>query len=244
MPPLLLEHPHPFHVVHRHHAGRQSAMIVANQCDMMRMRVDQVANLTDVPFGHQPAVVEQDDVRRERLHFVQHVAGDQHAFSLGAESLDDVHQLAAGDRIGARERLVEKQHFADHGRSAWASLIRCRMPFRVAADRPIFVLGHADGFDRAGGGIAGGGAAQPAQPGRGVHEILPRHPFVKRILLRAEADDPVQRRIVPDILAQNAHRPLAGIKLPGGELKQRRFPRAVGAEQARSRRREFGSTAY
>ena len=90
---------------------------------------------------------------------------------------------------------------------------------------------HADGFQRSGGGVASGAAPHAAQPSRSVDEILAGHPFVERILLGAQPDEAIQRRIVPNALAQHADFALRGKKLPGGQLQQRRFSRAVRAEQ-------------
>ena len=45
----------------------------------VRMLVDEIANLVDVAFGDDPAVVDQQDVRRHRLDLVQDVARDEDA---------------------------------------------------------------------------------------------------------------------------------------------------------------------
>ena len=77
-------------------------------------------------------------------------------------------------------------------------------------------------------------AARRPEPGQfcgGVDEVPARHPLVKCVLLRTEADQAVERRVVPHLLAQHAHRPLAGVKLPGGQLQQGRLPRPIGTEQ-------------
>ena len=108
----------------------------------MRMLVDQVANLPHLALGHQPAAVQQDDVRRERLDLVQDVTGDHHASSSPIQAADHFQQVAPGHRIGAGERLVQKQH---------ARLVDQRLgqlrplphSLGVAADRPVHVFGHA-----------------------------------------------------------------------------------------------------
>src|SRR5262249_21188277 len=87
----------PLHVGARHQPGGELAVVAAHERDAVRVLVDQVAELADVAFGHEPAVIEQDDPRRQRLHLVEDVAGDDDAFALGGQREDDVHQLAAGD---------------------------------------------------------------------------------------------------------------------------------------------------
>ena len=72
---------------------------------------------------------------------------------------------------------------------------------------------------------------QAAQSGAGVDEIPAGHPFVEGVLLRAEADRAIEGGIVPDRLAEHANCSLAGAKLAGRQLQQRRLAGAVGAEQ-------------
>ncbi len=125
----------------------------------MRVGVDQVADLPDVPLGHEPAVVQQDDPRRDDLDLVEHVARDDDAPALVAQAMDDVHQVAAGDRVGAGERLVEEEdeRVVDEGLRELGALAH---PLGVAADGPVGVLGHADDVERPGRGLArrrGGG---------------------------------------------------------------------------------------
>ena len=64
-------------------------------------------------------------------------------------------------------------------------------------------------------------ARETAQAGAGVDEIVAGHPLVECILLRAQADAAIQRRVVPDLLAQNADAALARPKLAGRQLQQR-----------------------
>ena len=49
--------------------------------DGVRMLVDQIADLVDVAFGEDPALVDQQDVRRHRLDLVQDVARDDDALA-------------------------------------------------------------------------------------------------------------------------------------------------------------------
>jgi hypothetical protein len=151
-----------------------------------------IANVPNVPLGYEPAVIEQNDVRSERLHLVQDVARNHHAFPLVPQPLDDGHQVVSRDRVGSRERLVEEQD----ARIVHESLCQLRaLPhaFRVAADGPPLVLRHADGLDGPLGGIAGRGTAQSGEPSRRVDEIPAGHPFVKGVLFRAQADLPIDR---------------------------------------------------
>ena len=74
-------------------------------------------------------------LRRDRLDLVQDVAGDEHALALGAEPRMMSDQVAAGDRVGAGQRLVEEQHLrvVDEGLGELGPLPH---PLGVAADRP------------------------------------------------------------------------------------------------------------
>ena len=63
-----------------------------------------------VAFGEDPAVVDQQDVRRHRLDLVQDVARDEDALARrGAQSLIRRMVLRAHQRIHAGQRLVENQ---------------------------------------------------------------------------------------------------------------------------------------
>ena len=197
----------------------------------------------DVPLGHEPAVVQQHDVRRQRLHLVQHVARNEHAFAFAAQPLDDVHQIAAGHRIGAGERLVEKQHLrvVDQRLGQFDALPHA---LGVAADRPgpgARVMPTGSIVRSA--AVARRGAAQAAEPGAGEHEIPAGHPLVKRVLLRTQADRAIQRRVVPDRLAEHADRALARPQLAGRQLQQRRLAGAVRPEQAGDARPDVRASA-
>src|SRR5439155_9975797 len=60
-------HPHPLDVVPGQQVPGQLAVVFADQDDVVRVLVDQVADLPDLPLGHQPAAVEQDNVRGQRV---------------------------------------------------------------------------------------------------------------------------------------------------------------------------------
>ena len=62
------------------------------------------------PFGDQAAPIQEDDRSRQCLDLVEDMAGDQHGPALAAPFDDEIHELAAGDRVGPRERLVEEEH--------------------------------------------------------------------------------------------------------------------------------------
>ena len=70
----------------------------------------EIADLVDVAFGEDPAVVDQQDVRRHRLDLVQDVARDDDALA-GAAPSREIRRivLRRAERIHARQRLVEDQ---------------------------------------------------------------------------------------------------------------------------------------
>jgi hypothetical protein len=73
------------------------------------MRVDQGADLMDVAFRDDAAVVDQQDVRRHRLDLVQDVARDDDALAGARPLLDLPNRPATHDGIHARQRFVEYQ---------------------------------------------------------------------------------------------------------------------------------------
>ena len=82
-----------------------------------------------------------------------------------AQPQDDVHQIAPRHRIGAGQRLVEKQHFRIvHQRLGQFDPLP--HPLRVAANRPALVPRHADRLDRPLGGGARFAARQARSTGR------------------------------------------------------------------------------
>ena len=91
------------------------------------MAVDEVADLLDLALGHQPAAVHEDDVRRERLDFVQHVAGNDHAVAAFAQAAD--HGIRSRRATGSVPvKGSSRNSTRGSWTRAWASLIRCRMP--------------------------------------------------------------------------------------------------------------------
>ena len=102
----------------------------------------------------------------------------------------------------------------------------------VAADGAVHVGRHANQLQGAQGGLAGLAAGQAGQPGAGADEIAAGHPFVERVLFRAQADVPVQGCVIPHGMAENRHLALAWIELPRRQLQKRRFAGAVGPQQA------------
>ena len=163
----------------------------------MGMLVDQVADLPDVPLARPAGPrfrrtidrvtawiswkmwLETSTVRPWRPH-----------------SMIDVDQLAAGDRVGARERLVEEEHErVVHHRLG--QLDPLPHPLRIAADRPAGVLGHPHQLERPLGRLTRPATAQAAEQCAGRQELAARHPLEERVLLGAEPDVTVQARTIP-----------------------------------------------
>ena len=61
-------------------AGQRARLIGAN-VDRVWMLVDEIANLMDVAFRENAALVDQQDVRRHRLDLVKDMARDDDALS-------------------------------------------------------------------------------------------------------------------------------------------------------------------
>ncbi len=203
----------------------------------MRMLVDQVADLPDVALGDEPPSVEQDDRAGDGLDLVEDVAGDQHGAAVAAPGDDRVDQLAAGDGVGAGQRLVEEEH-EGVVQDRLGQLDPLAHPLGIAADGPAGGLGHVHALERPLGGL---GRAAPAQAGEqgAVHQERPAgHPLEEGVLLGTEADVAVQARGVPGPVAQHTHLALAGPQLAGGQLQQRALARAVGPQQPGHARRQ------
>ena len=122
-------HLHALDVVPADQLGRQGPIVVADQHDPMGMAVDEVADLLDLALGHEAAAVHEDDVRRERLDFVQHVAGNDHAVAAFAQAADHGRSGRGGLRGPCRVNGSSRNSTRGSWTRAWASLIRCRMPF-------------------------------------------------------------------------------------------------------------------
>ena len=117
------------HVVVRPGTRRASARgSLGADVDGVRMRVDQVADLVDVAFGEDPAVVDQQDVRRHRLDLVEDVARDDDALAGARPVLDQADGLAAASADPCRCSGSSRISSSGSCTSACASLTRWRMP--------------------------------------------------------------------------------------------------------------------
>jgi len=200
------------------------------------MRVDQVADLVDVAFGQDAAVVDQQDVRRHRLDLVEDVARDDDVLAGARPVLDEPNGLAAHQRIHPGERLVEDQQFriVDERLRQLDAL-----PHALAVGADLLVRGvhQIDALNRAfrrGIRVAVVEAVEAHQRG---DPLEAGHALVKRVLLGTKPDPIVERRVSPDRLAQHANRALARLELAGHQFHERRLARTVRPEQSSDARR-------
>ena len=127
------------------------------------MLVDQVANLVHVAFGDDAAVVDQQDVRRHRLDFVQDVARHQDALARAPPLLDQSNRAAPHDRIHAAQRLVEDQQLGIvHDRLR--ELDALAHALAVAADLPVRSVEQIDGPERAAAAVRVSFVDSPFRP--------------------------------------------------------------------------------
>src|SRR5271165_3873437 len=114
--------------------------------------------------------------------------------------------------------------------SAWASLIRCRIPLEYPrTGRSACSVIRTCSRTRS----AASRDPRRPRPASNALEVRnsPGHPLEERVLLGAKADQPVQSRVVPGPMPQHPNLALAGPKLTGRQLQQGALPRAVGTEQ-------------
>src|SRR5262249_14812078 len=76
----------------------------------MRMTINQIPNVANVPLGDEPAVIQEHDFWSQRFDFMEHMARDDDAFPFTPEANNDVHQIASSNRVGSGQRLIEKEH--------------------------------------------------------------------------------------------------------------------------------------
>ena len=96
------------HVLLRHQLLGERARLVALDAHLVRMGVDERADLVHVAFGAQLPFVNEQDLRGHRLDLVQHVRRDHDAATLARQIGDDRQDAHARQRIAAGERLVEE----------------------------------------------------------------------------------------------------------------------------------------
>ena len=120
--------------------------------------------------------------------------------------------------------------------SAPATLIRCRIPLRVAADPAVGRGGHLDGRERAVGRLVGVfifcRVALRRTNSRPVRERIDGLRFVH------EAEATVQVDMRPSRVAVDPDRPVRGAEQTGHHLEDGRLARAVGPEQGGDARRD------
>src|SRR5512141_178598 len=74
--------------------GGEGARVARADRDLMRMGLDQLANVRDIALGQDLALVDQDDPRGQGLDLGQDMARDEDRAALLLESLDELDELA------------------------------------------------------------------------------------------------------------------------------------------------------
>ena len=158
------------------------------------------------------------------------------------EFRDRPEDLDPGQRVGARERLVEDQDL----RSVGERLGEFRSLAHPAAIGPGGTLRRARETDELQGvfrGLFGLRTRHPVESQEGFHELLPGEPAVERVVLGAVAEAPLHRDVVPRILAQEPQGPLVRMQLADEELEQRALAGAIRTDEARDAGAERGRKA-
>ncbi len=216
----------------REELAGEAARIRGADVHRVRMLVDEVADVVNVAFGEDPAVVDEEDVRGHRLDLVQDVARDDDRLSGAGPFADQADRAPAGERVHARERLVEDEErgVVDDGLRELDALAHA---LAVGANLLARRVHQIDDGERAPRRFVGRLLVEAVEAHERGHPLEARHPLVERVLLRAKADLEIQPGIPPDGLAEDRHRALARPELAGDELHERRLAGTVRTEESR-----------
>src|SRR5579862_2956794 len=183
-----------------------------------------------VALGQDAPLVDEQDVRRHRLDLVQHVAGDDDALAGATPFPDEADRFAPGERVEARQRLVENQELRIV-RQRLRHLDALAHAFAVGPDLLAGGVEQVDGFQGAPGAERRLPLLQSVQPHQRGNPLETGHALVERVLLGTEADAEIERGIAPDPLAEHRDVALAGLELTGDDFEERRLAGAVWPEQ-------------
>ena len=209
---------------------REPAGRCRDDTHLRREGVDELVDLMDAAAGDQPTAEDHRQPRLEGLHLVEEMAGDEEA-ARPRPGPHERHELMAGHRIEAVERLVENEEIGivGHGPGEFGPLPHPLGERREGAPGRLTEPHLFEGF-----------FGQP--PGRGrcearqLHEVadpLPRRRgALGEIRCRAVTDPPQHPGVEEGALAEDADLADRRAKLAGDETEERRFAGAVGAEQA------------
>ena len=157
------------------------------------------------------------------------MARDDDALARAPPVLDQADCLAPPDRIHTRERLIEDQQVGVV-RDRLRELDPLAHAFAVGADLLVRRVRQVHHLEGAPSRRVRFGRRDTIQAHERAHPLEAGHPLVKRILFGTKPDPEVQRRILPDRLAQHFDLALARLELPGDALHECGLPGPVRAE--------------
>ena len=197
-----------------HELGRRTVIDVARGADLLdRPRAHHRDPIRDL---HRLLLIMGDKYRRRALLVVQ--ASQPRA------------QLGADDRIQRAERLVEQQDLGCH-RQRPGERHALALAARELGRALVGPLGQADERQQLVDALAGLGlgALADRQPEGDV--VADGHVGERRVVLKDEADPPLLRADVADVVAVDADRPAIGDLESGDDPQKRGLARSGGAEQ-------------
>src|SRR6185436_16206476 len=222
---------------HRHDllAGDQRAREVActscAELDASRVLREQRAHVGQLALREQPPAVDEHDLGRQVLDLVEDVTREEDVRAALAERAQELEHLAPSERVEPGHRLVEHEELR---------LVRDRLrdadalahALRVGGDAVVHARGHREALERAlctRLRLLRGIAAEPQEQ---AHDLVPGHVLVERVLLRAEAEAPVELAVRERDLAEDLDPAARGHDLAHDQAQEGRLAGAVRADEA------------
>src|SRR5881296_2857649 len=197
----------------------------------MRMLVDECADRVDVASRDRLAVVNQDDVVRDPLDLIQDVGRHEHVAAVAGEVGDRPENVDTARGVRTRQGLIQDQDLRVVGEGLRQFRALAHAP-AVSSGRSLRRAREADDLQGRGGLLAVLRRRHPIEPQQGLDELLSRQPSVQLVLLRTVAEAPLERDVVPRVLAEQRDLALVRMELPDEELEQRALPCAVRPDEA------------
>jgi hypothetical protein len=191
---------------------------------------EQRADLLDPPCASTRPRWRSDDLARQELDLVEHVARDEEVDALAREleeQLDDV-RLATGSRPASGSSAITS---FGSWTIAWAIFVRCRMPREYSAVRRPMTSPSPTRSSAEPARARASRAENPESRARNATNVEPAHLAVHRVLLRAESDLREVRAVRERVAAQHLDPSARRTDLAGDELLERRLAGAVRPEE-------------
>ncbi len=202
---------------------------VAADADFVRHVGQQGVDLFRRTGRQEPAAADQHEGVRDRLDFVQDVAGEQEPSARTDPPLEQFRDFVPPHGVQPVERLVEDQQLGvvgqglgQHGPLSHAS--------RVSAHAAVHGVFHADQLHGVLGPRGGLAAAEAVEPHQVRDPIEAAHAGIERVAFRADAEAAEQLAVVHRAAVQDPHAPDRRPQLAGDQVQERRFARAVGPQ--------------